>query len=212
MKLLKFYHRFLVSSNVIQVKGKKFLRNPNVLAPSELVVTNLFLIENLLVKKGDNVLDLGTGSGIMAIFCANKAEKVIATDINPFAVELTKKNVKLNKLDNIEVRFGDLFEGINEKFDLILFNPPYFPVNANKKNFIEVATCCGKNYELIQRFAIGAKKCLNKNGRIELILSTLADLKNIKSIFIKQGYNIKEVAEKNLFFEKFVIYLLKLNN
>ncbi len=208
IKIMKFYHKFQVHPKKIEIKDKKFLILPDIFAPINAFVSSQFLIENLLVNEGDVVLDLGTGTGILAIFCADKAEKVIATDINPKAVELAKNNVKLNKKTNVEVRWGDLFEPINEKFDLILFNPPYIPENYNPNDNIEVALCCGKKYEIIHKFAREAKKYLKPKGKIQIIFSNLADSKVIKLIFIRQGYEIKMIAERGLRIEKFMIYLL----
>ena len=79
-----------------------------------------------IIKKGDFVLDLATGSGIIAIFCAEKAKRVVATDINPKAIEFAKFNAILNNAENkIEFRTGDLFNPVKElKFDLIIWNGP----------------------------------------------------------------------------------------
>jgi len=212
VQLIKFYHRFQLSTNMIEIKGKKILIFPKVLAPTQAVISSQFFIENLLVKKSDEVLDLGTGSGILSIFCAEKVKKIIATDINPYAIKLAKKNFELNNISNAEVRLGDLFNPIKEKFDLIIFNPPYIPKNTSSKNLIELALCCGTNYELIRKFATKSKKYLKPNGRILIIFSNLADLEIIKSIFIKENYNLQVVARKKFLFEKFVIYLLTLKD
>src|SRR5687767_14697484 len=57
------------------------------------------------------VLDLGTGSGIGAVFAAQRGASVVAVDINPEAVRCARINALLNDLDErIEVRRGDLFE------------------------------------------------------------------------------------------------------
>ena len=84
------------------------------------------VIKNLRVKKNDIVLDLATGSGAIALFCADKAKKVYATDINPKAIKYAKFNAILNNIeDKIEFRVGDLFSPIkNLKFDYIIWNGP----------------------------------------------------------------------------------------
>ena len=59
---------------------------------------------------------------------------VIATDINPHALQCAIKNIIGNKAFNMELREGDLFEPVaNDKFDLILFNTPYLPSSMEKK-------------------------------------------------------------------------------
>ena len=77
---------------------------------------------------GGSALDMGTGSGVGAIFAARRGYRVVAVDINPQAVRCARINTLLNRLEErIEVRRGDLFEPVRgERFDLVLFNPPFF--------------------------------------------------------------------------------------
>ena len=73
-------------------------------------------------------LDMGTGSGIGAVFAARRGYRVVGVDLNPEAVRCARVNALLNGLeDRIEVRAGDLFGPVlGERFDLVLFNPPFF--------------------------------------------------------------------------------------
>jgi methylase of polypeptide subunit release factors len=77
----------------------------------------------------DNVrtaLDVGTGSGIQAIWAARHCERVVAVDINARALNLAAFNARLNGADNVEFRQGSLFEPVaGERFDLIVSNAPY---------------------------------------------------------------------------------------
>lgn len=87
--------------------------------------------ENLTVEKGDSVLDLGTGCGILGIIAAQKASTVVASDINPYAVRCARENARLNRIRN-RLLFvqSDLFNFLGQKrFDLVLFNAPYLPVD-----------------------------------------------------------------------------------
>ncbi len=80
-------------------------------------------------------LDLGCGCGIQSLLAARHSQRVIATDINPRALALTRLNAKLNDIHNIETRQGSYFvpaEG--QRFDLILANLPY--VIAPEKNLV----------------------------------------------------------------------------
>ena len=71
-------------------------------------------------------LDLGCGGGIQALLIARHADRVIAVDKNPRALDFTRFNAALNGVDNIECREGDLFEPVSgQRFDLIACNPPY---------------------------------------------------------------------------------------
>jgi SAM-dependent methyltransferase len=71
-------------------------------------------------------LDIGTGSGIQAIWAARHCERVVAVDVNPRALNLAAFNARLNRVANVELREGSLFEPVaGERFDLVLCNAPY---------------------------------------------------------------------------------------
>jgi SAM-dependent methyltransferase len=74
----------------------------------------------------ESTLDLGCGCGIQSLLAAHHSDKVIATDINPRALTLTRFNAELNDIHNIETRLGSYFEPVNgQRFDLIVANLPY---------------------------------------------------------------------------------------
>lgn len=76
------------------------------------------------MNKGDSLIDIGCGSGILSIAAAHLgAEKVIAVDLDKLAVKVSKENVDLNGFSNtIDVRYGDLTDVIDEKADVIVAN------------------------------------------------------------------------------------------
>jgi SAM-dependent methyltransferase len=74
----------------------------------------------------DSALDLGCGAGAVAIALSERARRVIATDVNPRALELGRFNAALNGIENIEFRLGDLFEPVaGDAFDVIVSQPPF---------------------------------------------------------------------------------------
>jgi ribosomal protein L11 methyltransferase len=77
-----------------------------------------------IVEKGDRVLDIGCGSGILGLAAAHLgAERVLGIEIDPAAVVTAKDNVKANGLTgSVEIREGDLFSGVGEDYDLIFSN------------------------------------------------------------------------------------------
>lgn len=109
-----------------------FIVTPEVLIPRSdtelLVEVALELIES---KKNMRILDLGTGSGAIALSIASERPDatVIATDISAEALKLAKLNAKYNHIANVEFALGDWFEAITNdvdaSFDMIVSNPPY---------------------------------------------------------------------------------------
>jgi len=119
------------------VNHKEIFITKDAVVPS---IQSIFLLEHTHIDEGDVVLDIGTGSGVQAIFAAEKAKKVVATDINPNAVSSTLFNVKHHGLENkIDVRLGDLFAPVKneEKFDVVIFNIDY-PYSENERSLWEV--------------------------------------------------------------------------
>lgn len=128
--------------------GLVFNVNRNVLIPRQ---DTEVLVEKVIdiLKKMDKmdhrkykVLDMCTGSGCIAISIAKLLEKqmeleVTASDISNDALEVAKKNAALNNV-NINFVESDLFENIEDKFDIIVSNPPYIPTDVIKTLDIEV--------------------------------------------------------------------------
>jgi hypothetical protein len=83
-------------------------------------------------------LDLGTGNGILALGAASFSQKVVATDLNPRAIDCARFNACLNGVSNIECFTGDGFSPVEGRsFDLILSNPPFFITPSNDYMFCE---------------------------------------------------------------------------
>lgn len=86
------------------------------------------LIENLALRRGDRVLDLGCGWGAVGVAAGKSAPdgRVVLTDVNRRAARLARENLERNRVSNAEVRVGSLFEPIaGETFDVIATNPPF---------------------------------------------------------------------------------------
>ena len=111
--------------------NSNYIVTPDVLIPrqetEQLAVACLVRItRNFSDKKNLVIADIGTGSGILAIYlkeCFPEAH-VIATDISEKALQIAKINAEKHKVD-IDFRLGDMLEPIQEKLDVIVSNPPY---------------------------------------------------------------------------------------
>lgn len=160
-----------------------------------------FLLQKYVKKyaKG-KVLDMGTGSGILAITVLEKTKDVLAVDINSKVIKLLKKK-------GINAKVSNLFSKVKGKFDLIIFNPPYLPEDKREPKDSASATTGGKKgYEIIERFLKQAKKFLKKDGKILIVFSSLTG--DVEEMIKKYDYKFKKLEEKKLFFEKLYVYLL----
>ncbi len=166
---------------------------------------SFLLAESIKVKKELKVLDVGTGCGIQAInVYMQGAKKVLAIDLNKMAIKNVKSNCKSLKIRNIKTRKSDLFENINakEKFDLIIFNPPY--VESEKIKWIDLDGG-KKGREVLDKFLNEFSKHLEKNGECYFLQTDLNGLNQTKKKLKKIGFRFEIVNERKLFFEKLII-------
>jgi len=163
--------------------------------------------ENFDVKEGEQVLDLGTGCGLLGILAAKKAERVVAVDFNPYAIRCAKENSVLNGLrGKIDFVQASLFTALNPSatFDLIFFNAPYLPSEEGEaESWIGRAWAGGTNgREVVDQFIFEAPSHLKLHGRVLLMQSTLTGVEETVHKFIKRGLKAHVKAEQKLpFFE-----------
>ena len=170
---------------------------------------SFLLAENLEIKEGQSVLEIGTGSGIVSMYASLLTDDVTATDINYNALELAEKNFHLNNINTIKLEFGDLFEPVkDQKFDVILFNTPYLPTDSDDiidddLNYAFDGGLDGRN--VIDRFINQVSNHLNDKGIVQMIQSSLSDNDRTLNMFDRNGF-IAEIAEsEKFFFEEIVL-------
>lgn len=172
-RINSYYHsRFMICSH----KGIFVVTDPPSLRHWDRVFP-LFADESLLfadqvnVKEGDTVMDLGTGSGILALSCAKKASKVYGVDINKKAVDYAQFNAKLNNLQKrVQFLKGDMFSPIgNLKFDLIVSNPPFVPVPPDFRFYLH-SSGGTDGLEVVRRILKSISKYLKPDGRFQIIV------------------------------------------
>jgi len=191
----------------LSFRGLVFLVDEKVYEPAE---DTFLLAENLKVKEKEVVLDMGTGCGILGVLATEKAKKVVATDINPYAIKCAEKNAKTNRVeDKIEFRLGDLFQPIrpDETFSLILFNAPYLPSEPyEERSWIRRAWAGGPSgRKVIDRFITDALEFLKADGRILLVQSSLSDIGKTIQRFDETAIKARIVAEGKFPFEKIAL-------
>jgi release factor glutamine methyltransferase len=180
----------------------------NVYEPAE---DSFLFAENLDIEKGSEVLDVGTGCGLLGILAAEKAENVIEIDLNPYAIRCAKENAVLNKV-RIKVTFiqASLLSALNKnaRFDLILFNAPYLPSAENEADsWIGRSWAGGINgRQVIDQFISKAPPYLKVNGRILLLQSTLTGVEETIRKFEDHDLKARIKAERKLpFFETLIL-------
>ncbi len=150
------------------------------------------------------VLDMGTGTGIQALAAANnkKVKNVLAIDINKGAIDYCKKNSKHKK---ITYKVSDLFKNIpKQKFDMIIFNPPYLPQGGRIR---DIATEGGKKgYEVIEKFIKQAGDYLKPDGNILLLFSSLTNRKIVEQFLKSKMFDFKMIDSIHYFFEELYVY------
>lgn len=178
----------------------------NVLIPRYETEELIFLVIDIIKKnKYKKILDLCCGSGFIGIaikkYFQNEVE-VVQLDIDDEAIKQSKINAKLNKVQTKIIK-SNMFENINEKFDLIVSNPPYL-LKSEKKYMSESvlnheplhALFANKKglefYEIIEKHL---PSFLNKNGFICLEINPINS-----SWFINKNYKIiKDINQKERF-------------
>ena len=167
------------------------------------------LAENLEIKEGQSVLEIGTGSGLVSMYASLLTDDVTATDINYNALELAEKNFKLNNINTIKLEFGDLFEPVKDKkFDVILFNTPYLPTDSDDiinddLNYAFDGGLDGR--KVIDRFINEVSNHLNDKGIVQIIQSSLSDNDRTLHMFDRNGFIAEIAASEKFFFEEIVL-------
>jgi release factor glutamine methyltransferase len=152
------------------------------------------------------MLDMGTGSGICAVFAAQWARRIVAVDLNPAAVRCARINVLLHGLEErVEVREGDLFVPVQgERFDLILFNPPYLP--GQPQSEFDRAL---RSTDVIECFAAGLRDHLTDNGVALVLLSSISNQAEQLQRFHDHGFVADVIIRRKLIAEVLTIYRLR---
>ena len=184
--------------------GRDFIVNDNALIPRQ---ESEILIDILKNKNQCKMLDIGTGSGCLAItsILEDISRQVDAIDINEEALKLAKKNsIALNAKRVAYIKMNILEEIPSAKYDIVISNPPYVSKDEYKNLDLEVKnneplealTDMDDGYSFYYRYANILKKILKKSGIAVFELSHFFDKEKIRLIF-KDFPNIKFYKDIN---------------
>ena len=197
-------------TNKVEFMGIEFYVDKNVLIPqpdTEILVENIILLVDNLQKnnkKEIKILDLCTGSGAIGVSIYKNLQnvKIFASDISYAALEIAKKNAKIN---NCQIEFvrSNLFNDINEKFDIIISNPPYIETSELKylpievKNEPRIALDGGKDgLDFYRNIVRNAVNFLNQSGylAVEIGYNQKDAVENIfKTFGFKNIFNVQDL-------------------
>jgi len=173
-----------------------------------------FLLKKYIKKYSKGiVLDIGTGTGILAEEAASskKVVKIFGVDINEEAIKHCIRNQKSKKIIFAMSDLFSLFKRdrryMGTKFDTIIFNPPYLPTDKKAK---DIALDGGeKGYELLCKFLHECKKFLKPKGKILIIFSSLTGKEKLDNFLMRNYWRFKELEKKHVFFENLYVYLIQ---
>jgi HemK-related putative methylase len=185
--------------------------------------------DRLDLKKIKNILDMGTGTGIIALFLqevkkinSNFSPKIFASDILENAIKCAKLNEILNNLKkDITFIHSDLFKkfpgNLKNSFNVIIFNPPYLPSfkfnnKVRTKKSIDNSWDGGKTgFELFLEFILQAKPFINLNQKfyIYYVSSSISHFQDINEQLEMSGFKNTTLKKKHIFFEDIILNRLE---
>lgn len=171
------------------------------------VSTDAVLLGAWVIPNGStSILDIGTGTGVIALMLAQKSNAVItAIDIDKESTEQAKVNVAESifndKVNVIHQSFQELVKSSSDKFNLIVTNPPYFIDSYKNANDLKASA---RHTDLLsfEDIVSGVKKLLDEKGKFCLILPTneariFRELAQSKGLYLSKLLRIRTRFEKD---------------
>jgi release factor glutamine methyltransferase len=159
-----------------------------------------------LQLNGRKVLDIGTGSGILGLYCAMRGAQVTASDVDELALEQVARNAEALGLQ-INLRLSDLFSDIPERFNLILFNPPYLPSAEINDRSVDGGH---DGTMLVDRFLEELPGHFDRRAEALLLLSSVNHPASVQ--LRHRNLEFSTVARKSLFFEELQVLRVRLRH
>jgi len=207
------YHLILKRRDirVTRAAGFRLTVRPTVFHPRYFISSERFAeFIGTLDLRGKHVVDIGTGSGILALAAARAgAENVLATDINPNAALSANENAQANGLGGrVTGLCTNLLAAVAPRplFDVILSSPPKHA--GEPRNLADRGWHAGPQYRDVAALFEQARQRLKPGGRLYVMVSSDTDLDLFSSLIEKAGFRARQVAEYSLVIESLIIYEL----
>lgn len=180
-------------TRILEVEGVRFRTHPDVYDPHD---DTWLLAQHVATLPPGRLLELGTGTGVIAVAAALAGHEVVATDVNPHALALARANAALNGR-RIHVVRADLIRGLRlDRFDHAVMNPPYLPTAPDEHvpGWLDRAFDGGPGgVDLVARLL----RAWPQDGPVLwLLASTLQRLSDLEGIAREKGLSIEVVDEQ----------------
>jgi release factor glutamine methyltransferase len=182
--------------------------------PSEVFHPGFFFTTKILLRYIDGLqvsqkkfLELGCGSGLIAMYAARKGAIVTASDINSVAVDNLLRNSVANNI-KLHIIHSDLFQNIPPaKFDVIAINPPYYKKQpATEKEF---AWYCGEKGEYFRDLFASLHQYIHQHSEVIMVLSEVCVLELVERYAEANCFLLREVYSTGNWMERNRIYLVQ---
>ena len=178
----KSKHSFYLISTILRGHNFKFFTSSSVFSKNKIDSGTKLLIDTMILPDEGIILDLGCGYGPIGIVAGfiNPKLKVIMTDVNSRAIDLAKINKKKNRIKNIQIKKGYLYEPVgNLIINCILVNPP---ISAGMK--------------IVKKMILEAPKVLANKGSLQMVTRSKIGSKSLPSIFMKTFGNCTIISKE----------------
>jgi release factor glutamine methyltransferase len=201
--------KYLSASRQYRYGGLLLDVPPEVFHPGFFTSTG-FLLRYLVLMdlKAQSLLDLGAGTGIIAIAAAKQQAIVTATDINPIAVQCIAANGQRN---NVALRIyeSDLFDAIPAStFDVIAINPPYY--RKDPRSMKEHAWYCGANGEYFRKLFQQLPAFIHEGTQVLMTVCDGADSAMIHRMACESGFLLTCIRKRQHLMQKNFLYSITL--
>ena len=172
-----------IINSIIANENLKFYTDNGVFSKESVDFGTKTMLESFATdKENAKVADIGCGYGVISIFLAKKYPtfKFTMVDVNNRVLELSKKNIELNKIENeVEVLESSSFDNVVGTFDIVLTNPP---IRAGKKIVYKIMT---DSYEH-----------LNAQGELWVVIQKKQGMASCKKL-LEDTFSMVEIVTKN---------------
>jgi methylase of polypeptide subunit release factors len=207
------YHLILSGqrTRITHASGFRLTVRPTVFHPRYFLSSECFAeFISRLDLTGKRVLDVGTGSGILALAAARAgAENVIAADVNPNAALTVAENARANGAgDRVGALCSDLLSALAPRplFDVILSSPPKHA--GEPRDLADRGWHAGPHYRDIAALFDQSRERLKPGGLLYVMVSSDSDLALFGRLIDRAGFRVRPVYKRSIFIESFIIYEL----